>query len=485
MPATVHTCARCEKAAPGRYFLLGGQICNTCYSSLRRNPATCPSCSETRVLAYINDRGDVSCAECAGQTRRFACSTCGSERFLTGTHCGHCRLNQRLQELLGNDGSIPPPLANLRGYLTTAPMDPRSIVRWLRREEIDRTLRQMGTGNLPIAHATIDQLPPGPRARYFRRLLIEAETLPPIPVLLHELNIFVDTNAAQLPREHAPILRRFHRWVVLPQLHQRYRDNGNDITIGVFTNQRSATLARARFLSWISEQGTTLADLDQSTLDYYLAHVNARVPINQLVGWATRSRLADELDTHPQPIGLAPSTYSENELWEHTHRLLEAYTVELAVRIIGLFALIYAQPLGHSVRLTRNDVNVHGHSLTVAFGSTPVELAEPVAELLRQHLGAPARRGFATGTSRWLFEGIMPGEHLSPAYARLRLSQNGIRVRHARTTRLDLLSAQQQRRLSRTRSASPSTPRNNDGLAAEESGRATLRCVTDEYFPCR
>lgn len=442
MPGTAHTCTRCEKDAPRRYFLLGGQICNTCYSALRRNPTTCPSCSETRVLAFINKRGDVCCAECAGQPRRFACSTCGSERFLTGTQCGHCRLDERLQELLGNDGSLPPPLANLRDYLTTAPMDPRSIVRWLRLGEIDRTLRGMATGNLPIAHPTIDQLPPGPRSRYFRRLLIDADTLPPIPVLLHELTIFVDTHAAQLPREHAPILRRFHRWVVLPQLHRRYRDNGNDITIGVFTNQRSATLARARFLSWISAQGTTLADLDQSTLDHYLAHINARVTINQLVGWATRSRLADELETHPQPARLAPSTYNENELWEHTRQLLEADTVELPVRIIGLFALIYAQPLDHSVRLTRNDVDGRGHNLTVAFGPTPVQLAEPIAELLRQHLDAPARRGFATGTSRWLFEGIMPGEHLSPAYARLRLSEHGIRIRHARTTRLDLLAAE-------------------------------------------
>lgn len=442
MPRIAHTCTRCEQDAPSRYFLLGGQICNTCYNALRRSPAPCPSCSEIRVLAFVNDGGEVTCAQCAGQPRRFACVACGSERFLTGTHCGHCRLDQRLQELLGIESSIPRPLANLRGYLTTAPMDPRSIVRWLRREEITQTLRQMATENLPIAHSTIDQLRPGPRTRYFRRLLIDADTLPPIPVLLHELNNFVDTIAAQLPREPAPILRRFHRWVVLPQLHRRYRDNGNDITIGVFTNQRSATLARGRFLTWITEQGTTLGELDQSTLDYYLAHVNARVTINQLVGWATRSRLTDELETHPQPVRLTPSTYSEDELLEHTHQLLRADTVELAVRIIGLFAVIYAQPLDRSVRLSRSDVNLHEASTTVAFGSTPVQLAKPVADLLRQHLRAPARRGFANGTSRWLFEGIMPGEHLSPAYARLRLTENGFRVRRARTTRLDLLTLQ-------------------------------------------
>ncbi|WP_458040409.1 MULTISPECIES: hypothetical protein [Bacteria] len=328
MPGTAHTCTRCEKDAPRRYFLLGGQICNACYSALRRNPATCPSCSETRVLAFINKRGDVCCAECAGQPRRFACSTCGSERFLTGAQCGHCRLDERLQELLGNDGSLPPPLANLRDYLTTAPMDPRSIVRWLRRGDIDRTLRDMASGNLPIGHFTIDQLPPGPRTRYFRRLLIDADTLPPIPVLLHELNIFVDTHAAHLPREHAPILRRFHRWVVLPQLLRRYRDNGNDITIGVFTNQRSATLARARFLSWISAQGTTLADLDQSTLDDYLAHINARPAFAQIKDLANKVVHAyienvSLVQRKPNPYPVGPILVREAET-EHFDNALHA-----------------------------------------------------------------------------------------------------------------------------------------------------------------
>ncbi|RKT36826.1 hypothetical protein DEU34_1353 [Microbacterium sp. AG1240] len=442
MPATPHTCTRCGQTATGRYLLLGGQICNTCYSSLRRNPKPCPSCTEIRVLAFIDDKGQITCASCAGQPRRFACRSRGSEQFLTGTHCGHCRLDQRLQELLDNHGSTLPPLALLRSYLTAAPMDPRSIVRWLRREPIARTLRGMATNTLPISHLTIDQLEPGPRTRYFRRLLIDAGTLPPIPVLLHELNIFVDTAAAQLPTKHAPVLRRFHRWEVLPQLHRRYRDQGVDITTGVFTTQRSATLVRARFLDWVSEQDLALTDLDQSTLDYYMARVKARVTINQFIGWAARSHLADDLVTHSQPVRAAPSTYSEGELWEDTHQLLRTDTVELPVRIIGLFALIYAQPLDHSVRLTRDDLQTRGNSLMVAFGPTPVQLPEPVADLVRQHLAAPARRGFATGTSRWLFEGIMPGQHLSAAYARLRLTDNGIHSRHARETQLDLLARQ-------------------------------------------
>lgn len=442
MPATAHTCTRCGQTGTGRYLLLGGQICNTCYSSLRRNPKPCPSCTETRVLAFIDDHGQITCASCAGQPRRFACRTCGSEQFLTGTHCGHCRLDQRLQELLDTPGATPPQLASLRSYLTTAPMDPRSIVRWLRREPIARTLYGMSTKALPISHSTIDQLPPGPRIRYFRRVLIDAGTLPPIAVLLHELDIFVDAVAAQLPHKHAPVLRRFHRWEVLPQLHRRYRDKGIDITTGVFTAQRSATLVRARFLGWVSEQGRALEDLDQSTLDYYVARVKARGTINQFVGWAARSHLINDLNVHPQPLRPTLSTYSEGELWERTHQLLRADTVELPIRIIGLFALIYAQPLDHSVRLKQDDVQARGSTFMVAFGSTPVQLADPVADLVRQHLEAPARRGFATGNSQWLFEGVMPGQHLSAAYARLRLTDNGVYSRHARETRLDLLARQ-------------------------------------------
>lgn len=441
MPATAHICDRCGGTGIGRYFLLGGQICGTCYSSLRRNPKPCPACTKTRVLAFIDNTGRIVCAECAGEPNRFGCRTCGSEEFLTGSHCGRCRLAQRLDELLDSPtGSPHPRLRNLRDYLTSAQVDPRAVVRWLRHETISHTLRGMATGQLPVTHSTLDQLPPGPRTRYFRRLLIDAGTLPAVPVFLHELTAFVDTVAEQLPAEHASVLRRFHRWAVLPGLHRRYRDRGSDITTGVFTTQRSATLARAAFLTWLTEQGIPLADLDQPTLDHYMARVKARVTINQFVGWATRSHLAYDLETHPQPVHATPSTYTEDELWEHTHLLLRSDTVELAVRVIGLFALLYAQPLNRSVHLTHQDVKVDEHAITVVFGSTPVRLAEPVAHLLRQHLAAPPRRGFATGNSRWLFEGMMPGEHLSTAYIRLRLAARGIRLRQARTTRLDLLA---------------------------------------------
>ncbi|WP_158297145.1 hypothetical protein [Zhihengliuella sp. ISTPL4] len=153
----------------------------------------------------------ITCAICAGHPPRFPCRTCGSEEFLTGTYCGRCRLQARLDELIGPKGSAPIELTRLRVYLANAPMDPRSVVRWLRRPHVTETLRGMATGALPVDHSSLDQLQQRPATRYFRRLLIEAQVLPNIHVLQHELTLHVAAVAATLERPTGNKLRRFYR----------------------------------------------------------------------------------------------------------------------------------------------------------------------------------------------------------------------------------------------------------------------------------
>src|SRR5690606_13525150 len=114
----------------------------------------------------------------------------------------------------------------LRTHLGNAPMDPRSIVRWLRRPHVTETLRGMATGALPLDHSALDHLPQGAATRYFRRLLIEAGVLPQIHVFQHELTLHVAALAATLERPTGNKLRRFYRWDILPKLHRRYRDRG-------------------------------------------------------------------------------------------------------------------------------------------------------------------------------------------------------------------------------------------------------------------
>lgn len=438
--ATTRTCDRCGRSAAGLYSLLGGRICNVCYSDLRRNPAECPLCGNVRVLAFITEEGAITCATCAGHPPRFACRTCGSEEFLTGTHCGRCRLQVRIDDLIGADESASVELTRLRAHLADAPMDPRSVVSWLRRPHVASTLKGMATGALDVDHSALDLLTQGAATRYFRRLLIEAGVLPQIHVLQHELTLHVAALAGTLEPTSGNKLRRFYRWDILPKLHRRYRDRERDLSMEAFIGQRGHLAAVVRFLAWIDARGTLLGDLDQRTLDHYTARIKTREPVDHFVRWATKSRLAGDLATHGRAARNTMSTMTEEELWRATDLLLADESVELEVRVAGLFVLLYAQLLGRAVSLMRDQINVTPEQVTVQFGVTPVVLDDRVGDLVRRQLSAEPRRGYAAGTSGWLFEGLSPGTHMTAAYIRLRLAELGIRSRVSRETRMNLLS---------------------------------------------
>lgn len=437
---TARTCDRCDRSAVGLYSLLGGRICNVCYSALRRNPADCPRCGNVRVLAFLADGGAITCASCAGHPPRFACRACGSEEFLTGTHCGRCRLQLRLDDLIGTAESAPIELARLRAHLANAPMDPRSVVSWLRRPHVTTTLKGMAAGVLDVDHSALDRLTQGAATRYFRRLLIEADVLPQIHVLQHELTLHVASLAATLERTSGNKLRRFYRWDILPKLHRRYRDRGRDLSMEAFVGQRGHLAAVVRFLTWMDSNELLLEALDQRTFDRYTARIKTREPVDHFVRWATRSRLTGDLATYDRAARNTMSTMTEKDLWRATDLLLTDEGVELEVRIAGLFVLLYAQLLGRTVSLTREQVNVSPERVTVRFGVTPVALDDTVGDLVRRQLAAEPRRGYATGESGWLFEGLSPGTHMTAAYIRLRLGELGIRPRVSRETRMNLLA---------------------------------------------
>lgn len=438
MEPVTPVCDTCGRASAPRYALLGGHICNTCYSRLRRHPAPCPSCARTRVLAFPG-AGGMICAACAGQPPRFGCQRCGSEAFLTGSHCGSCRLQERLDDLLHDeDGTIRAPLHKLVAYLRDAPMDPRSTVRWIRRANVHAVLRNMATGRVRIAHQSIDALPTGAGTRYLRRVLIEAGVLPGIQVLIHELTLHAEHLATELPGPEAAIFRRYYRWGVLPGLHKRHADD--DLTPSAHANHRGRLNAVAAFFVWVHRNGHAIRTVDQSVWDHYTARRKATRPVAHFLRWAATAGLAPPLTTSSAPTNTPIARMPEEELWTEVEHLLTDTTIELPVRIAGLFAIIYAQPLERTARLTRDRVDEQGTSVTVRFGATPITMPPSIAQLIRDHWSAPLRRGHATGHSQWLFEGIAPNSHLSASYLRLRLTQHGIPARAMRDARLEQLS---------------------------------------------
>ncbi|MGF2950698.1 hypothetical protein [Microbacterium alcoholitolerans] len=298
----------------------------------------------------------------------------------------------------------------------------------------------MANGSLSVGHEVIDLLPQKASTRYFRRLLITAGVLPPIHVLQHELTTYVSSVAATLEQNSANTLRRFYRWELLPRLHRRYRDRGRDLSVGTFTVNRGQIRVIARFLMWLYERGLAVLELDQATLNHYTARNSGRETVYHFVRWAMSSGLAGGLITFERTPTTPLAVVTEDELWSAIDLLVEGDDIEREVRIVGLFTLLYAQPLERSVSLTRDRVSVSDQHVSVRFGSTPIELESGVGELVRLHLTAPPRRGYAVGDSEWVFEGMSPGAHLTAAYIRFRLRELGINARVSRETRMNLLA---------------------------------------------
>ncbi|WP_417234284.1 hypothetical protein [Arthrobacter sp.] len=382
------------------------------------------------MLAFFGGDGTIVCARCAGVPSRFACKTCGSEEQLTGSQCGTCRLEERAKSLLArDDGTIHPDLTGLYDLMLSTP-DKRTVVRWLKHEQVHDTLRNMATGSALISHSTLNQLQPSPRIRYLRRLMVTAGTLPVIDVRLNDHEVFADRFLRTLVPGHASILRRYHQWYVLRMM----RDESETAPISPNADYRRRRELKAVdcFLSWLDGLGTSLETIHQGDLDRYLAQPKG-VEIRTFIVWARRHHLMPQLEIWVQQPGRVQQTISEEDRWTAVNRLVNEESLSLTVRLAGLFVLLYAQPVTSCVRLRHSDVVCSQTSVAICFASTAIEMPPPVAQLVKRYLRAPAERAiYRTPEPQWFFEGLMSGTHMSEANMRLLLHNAGLEPLQAR-----------------------------------------------------
>lgn len=430
-------CDRCTRHVAARYWILEQHICNSCYSRLRRHPGRCPECDQVKVLAFYDSDRHIVCATCAGVPPRFACTTCGSEEQLTGSQCGTCRLTERLRVALADDsGEIHPGLATLYDHLLTA-RDPRTVVRWLRKEPVGTTLRAMAAGDLPISHSTLDALPLSPRVRYLRHMLISAGTLPAIDVLLNDLEKHATAFIASLPREHGAVTGQYFRWQLLRKARQRSAVRA--VTPGVYSTRSTELRKIAGFLSWLDTNGLSLSSLDQASVDRFFAHHHSQAAVGTFLNWAIRQGLTNPVQIPGRKPAPPRPPVPDDILWAKVDQLVDDESIPLGSRLIGLLVLVFAQRISDCVRLRRSDVT-DDETMRIALGRTPLTLPSPIAALLRHHLKElSTRRPYLDGGPDWLFPGATPHCHVSEASVALHLVPHKIHAREIQQARIDHL----------------------------------------------
>ncbi|MEV5655925.1 hypothetical protein [Streptomyces sp. NPDC052291] len=115
-------------------------------------------------------------------------------------------------------------------------------------------------------------------------------------------------------------------------------------------------------------------------------------------------------------------------------RLVHDEQLQVADRAAGLLLLLFAQPVGRISRLTTEHVVDRGETLALKLGRVPVEIPEPLDDLIRQLV--ERRNGRAATVPpeepKWLFHSIYPGQPIDPHTLGRRLKAIGVPPQLAR-----------------------------------------------------
>lgn len=444
-PLKTMTCAICGRTTPCEVSRVTGEPwCRAC----QQRWARCSGCKQVRPL-----RGgtltDPRCAACAGPGASSAslpriCPSCGEMAKLQAGPCAHCTFATRLRDLLSDGtGEIRPELQALYENLAGSER-PTSVLGWLAKSDAAAVLRSLATGERPLAHAALDELPPAKPVEHLRAVLVATGALPRRDEHLARLERWVAaTIAARADPDEAHLLRRYAIWHLLRRL--RRRPGGAGTTDAQATTVKRRVRAAVELLDWLADHDVTLGSCDQSHLDAWLASHRAtrQGDVGHFVRWAAAEKLTSLEVCAVRWCG-PTGPIDGDRRWELARRLLRDDTVEAADRVAGLLVLLYAQRAAAISRLTLDHVERREEGVRLRLGARPIVLPEPLARLVLNLVAT--RRGHAAlgdqGTSPWLFPGGQPGRPISASRLTERLRDLGIHAGPARSSALFQLATE-------------------------------------------
>ena len=434
-------CSICGRSAPCEISRATGRPwCKAC----QKRRARCAGCGRVELI-----RGGTLtrplCAACTRPDLTFwrGCPGCGHPQLSTRS-CTRCNLRQRLAALLaGHDGDVRAELRGLHDTLAGSER-PNLVLAWLNKTVIATVLREFGTGQRPLSHAALDELPASKPVEHLRAILVATGTLPPRDEHLARLERWITRTLAERgdPGQRQ-LLHRYAVWHLLRRLRQR--NNTTHATHAQAVTVKRHIRAAIALLDGLAARGHTLADARQADLDNWLTSGQAshRRDAGHFARWANRHHLTSV--EFPATRWHGPTRTIDTEArWAQARWLLHDHTVNTIDRVAGLLVILYAQTPAAVSRLTLEHVQTTGHAVHLRLGREPVVLPEPLAGLVAGLLAR--RRGHAAlgdqGTSPWLFPGGRPGQPISAYQLAERLRQLGLRPAQSRTTALFGLAAE-------------------------------------------
>ncbi|WP_441249868.1 site-specific integrase [Kitasatospora sp. McL0602] len=434
------TCSICGETRPcGTSRTTGRPWCPACQQ--RTEP--CSSCGRHTVVAS-GTPAEPLCVQCTAPEVWHSCPTCTDPDYPHPGQCARCLINQRLNELLGPPtGTLHPGLAALRHNIATAEF-PITARRWLDKPSVAPVLADLATGQRPLTHQALDELPDSQPLAHLRQVLVNVGALPERDEQMTRIEQFLTgLLASQQDPDQRRLLHRYTTWHLVRRL--RGRNNGRPVTPQQFNSVRQRTHAAVAFLEWLNRSDLALETCRQADLDRWLTDPSAtyRRTTGHFVRWAGTNKLTTvHLPAHrwngpTQPL-------DDLHRWDVARQLLHDEDLKPEDRLAGLLLLLYAQGPAKISRMTVQDIVINAEEVQLHLGRAPIQLPEPLAALARTV--AANRKGHATigalTPSPWLFPGGQPGRPISTGQLTQRLNRLGIRPNQARSTALFQLATE-------------------------------------------
>ena len=433
-------CSRCGRSAgKHRARWPEGRICGTCFTAAMNTRGRCPGCGADRLLPGPPDQaGGPRCGSCAGIDKDFRCTRCRveGENYRSGI-CARCALRDDLTALLITpaDRAQRAPLAELVDTLCSSGR-PASILTWKQSPKVSALLTQLSTGEIPVTHQGLDQLPPGLSVEHLRALLVHSGALPHRDPYLARFEQWIESKLAPLPPEIAQPVERFATWHHLRRI--RTMTGGQRSLRGPVHSAKQEITETVKFLTWLhTTHQRTAATCTQFDVDTWLATgPTTRSAIRTFFIFAKTLNINRAVEVTHRAAARTPTiTQQQRIAW--IRELMTGNSESLPYRVAGILLLLLAQPLVKIAELRIDDILLSPTAFRIRLGKDPTPIPEPFAVLIREH--AKHRPNLATGngpSSPWLFPGYRAGTHLHPDTIMIRLRELGISLLGARNRAL-------------------------------------------------
>ena len=336
--------------------------------------------------------------------------------------------------LTGPGGQVPARLRPLADGLVSMHR-PQSGVAWLRRSTITReTLRDLARDRMPCSHAALDSLGTDRAVEYLRLLLVRYGVLPPRDRRLADFQRWAAAKLHAIGNEgHRQLLDRFLRWRLLR--HLRSDTTAAPLGHGPYQRAKQRLTVAIAFLAWLDGRGRHLGNCTQHDIDaWFGTGLTTRRHVITFLSWARQQRILRNVEVPViSTAGAEACPPGSDARLAAIRRLLLDETLAPGDRIAGCLVTLYGQQVSTIAALRTTDVSCAGGVTRLKLGADWLDVPEPVATLLRQHLGNRTNMTTAANpASPWLFPGQLAGEHRS--YRRLVhvLRQLGIPTRASR-----------------------------------------------------